>query len=31
MPLGRRERREDAPAEHRTVIQKWLDELAVIV
>jgi hypothetical protein len=29
--LGRRERSEDAPAEHRTVIQKWLDKLAVIV
>jgi 3-oxoacyl-[acyl-carrier protein] reductase len=31
VPLGRCERREDAPAEHRTVIQKWLDEVAVIV
>src|SRR5215510_4293551 len=30
-PLGRSKRREDAPAEHRTVIQKWLDELAVIL
>jgi hypothetical protein len=29
--LGRSKRREDAPAKRRTVIQKWLDEPAVIV